>query len=526
MAARVTIWLRELIWRRGPGQALAWLSAAAADSHHRLTVPVLLLALGFSALCGSVLWQARRATEARAVEVATSVVNSLSTDIERNIELLNLSLEAVVDGVHLPELASLEPTMRRRVLFDNSLMARGLTSILVTDETGRVMMDSRRTNPPRLNISDRDFFQIHRDHPLLGSFISRPFVSRTNNQQMIAVSRRITREDGSFGGIVVGALLQDYFKELFKSIALGPQGTVTLARIDGTVLTRWPHKGNFNGSDLSHAALFNHFPRAPSGHYQSTAISDGIQRLFVYSQVGALPLVIVIGQSVEDVFAPWWKQALATGALVGVLCAMTIALTALLRRELIRRTLAEKKLTVLAATDGLTGLANRRHFNRTLASEWRRAMRKPAPAALLMIDLDNFKQYNDRYGHPAGDALLRDVAAAIAKQAKRPSDLGARLGGDEFALLLPDTTLSDAADLAGRLRADWLFEGERRDSGVGLSIGIACLVPGPGAIPRHLIVAADRALYRAKRLGRNRIELAAIEAGNLVPCEAEMVPSK
>lgn len=193
MAARVTIWPRELIWRRGPGQALAWLSAAAADSHHRLTVPVLLLALGFSTLCGSILWQARRATEARAVEVATSVVNSLSTDIERNVELLNLSLEAVVDGVHLPELASLEPMMRRRVLFDNSLMARGLTSILVTDETGRVMMDSRRTNPPHLNISDRDFFQIHRDRPLLGSFISRPFVSRTNNQQMIAVSRRITR---------------------------------------------------------------------------------------------------------------------------------------------------------------------------------------------------------------------------------------------------------------------------------------------------------------------------------------------
>lgn len=526
MAATVTIWLRELFWRRGPGQARAWVSAIAAGSHHRLTVPVLLLALGFSTLCGWVLWQARRATEERAVEVATSVVNSLNTDIERNIELLNLSLEAVVEGVRLPGLASLDPMMRRRVLFDNSLTARGLTSILVTDETGRVMMDSRRINPPHVNVSDRDFFQVHRDRPLLGSFISRPFVSRTNNLQMIAVSRRMTREDGSFGGIVVGALLQDYFKELFKSIALGPHGSVTLARIDGTVLTRWPYKENFIGSDLSHAALFNHFPRAPSGHYQSTAISDGIKRLFVYSQVGALPLVVVIGQSVEDVFAPWWKQALATGALVGILCAMTIVLAALLRRELIRRTLAEKKLTVLAATDGLTGLANRRHFNWTLASEWRRAMRRRAPAALLMIDLDNFKLYNDRHGHPAGDALLREIAVAIAKQAKRPSDLGARLGGDEFALLLPDTTLSDATDLAERLRADWLFEGKRRDSGVRLSIGIACLVPAPGATPRDLIIAADKALYRAKRFGRNRIELADIEAGNLAPDETEMVPSK
>jgi diguanylate cyclase (GGDEF)-like protein len=208
---------------------------------------------------------------------------------------------------------------------------------------------------------------------------------------------------------------------------------------------------------------------------------------------------------------------------MALLCAVTVMLAVLLNREFDRRSAAERKLTVLATTDGLTGLANRRQFNRALAHEWRRATRRGGPIALLMIDADDFKLYNDSHGHQAGDRLLQAIAAAIAAMSKRPSDLGARFGGDEFALLLPDTSLDDAATLARRLRddlaarcVDETLQGQGR-----LSIGVASLVATVGERPHDLVAAADKALYQAKRLGRNRTELAETVAGPLVPAGDE-----
>ena len=137
-----------------------------------------------------------------------------------------------------------------------------------------------------------------------------------------------------------------------------------------------------------------------------------------------------------------------------------------------------------------------------------------------MIDADDFKTYNDSHGHQAGDKLLRTIAASIAANLRRPSDLGARYGGDEFVVLLPGTSLDDAAALAERLREDFVARCGAHNALQGhgrMSIGVACLVPGSGQKSRDLIAAADKALYRAKHLGRNRTELAVIDAGTLAP---------
>lgn len=145
-------------------------------------------------------------------------------------------------------------------------------------------------------------------------------------------------------------------------------------------------------------------------------------------------------------------------------------------------------------------------------------MRNRAPVALLTIDADKFKLYNDSHGHQAGDRLLQAIAASIAAHVKRPSDIGARFGGDEFAGLLPDTFLGDAATLAERIREDLIVRcgaDEIQRGNAQLSIGVASLVPGAEARYRDLVAAADKALYKAKHLGRNRTELAETDAGSL-----------
>jgi diguanylate cyclase (GGDEF)-like protein len=499
------------------------------QSPWRLTIPVLALAVCFSALCVWILLEARRTTELRTAEVAASLVRSITSDIGRSVETLNLSLEGAAANLKVPGLDRLSPEMRNLVVFDNSSTARHLTSVLVVDETGRITLDSRTLSPPQQNLSDQDFFQVHRDSASVGLFVSRPFVSRLsgpgNGQMLVAFSRRLSHPDGSFAGVVAGAMQQNYLQSAFKDVLLGPNGTVTLVRADGIVLSRWPYRQDLIGSSIKQAKLFAKLEHARSGQYESKAVTDGITRLFVYSQIEELPLIVVVGQSLDDIFAPWWRQAIAIGALMAVLCVVTVLLAAFLNSELTRRSDAERKLTVLATTDGLTGLANRRHFSRALADEWRRAMRHGTPVALLMIDADNFKLYNDSHGHQAGDMLLQRMAAAIAANVKRASDLGARYGGDEFAVLLPDTSLDDASALAERIREDLIARcsADEIERGIGqLSIGVASLVPGTKTKHHDLVAATDKALYSAKHRGRNRTELAETDAGASIGAPARI----
>lgn len=171
------------------------------------------------------------------------------------------------------------------------------------------------------------------------------------------------------------------------------------------------------------------------------------------------------------------------------------------------------QLKQLSATDGLTRLANRSALDATLAFEWQRARLKQQALALLMIDVDHFKRFNDYYGHPAGDDCLRRVANAISAAARRPFDLAARYGGEEFCIVLTGASASHAAAVAERVRAGILQLGiAHAQSGHGLvsaSIGVACLVPGPDSTLDTLLQAADRALYLAKDGGRNCVVVAA-----------------
>ena len=173
-----------------------------------------------------------------------------------------------------------------------------------------------------------------------------------------------------------------------------------------------------------------------------------------------------------------------------------------------RRSTAENQLARLASVDGLTGLGNRRRFDEVFANEWHRAQRTRTPIALLMIDADNFKAYNDAHGHQAGDAALASLAACIANGATRASDLCARYGGEEFAVLLPGETVEGAIRIAEEIRASVLSlraqQLGRPDMSPTVSVGVAAMTPQAGLAPHDLIRSADLALYEAKHQGRDR----------------------
>jgi diguanylate cyclase (GGDEF)-like protein/PAS domain S-box-containing protein len=185
------------------------------------------------------------------------------------------------------------------------------------------------------------------------------------------------------------------------------------------------------------------------------------------------------------------------------------------RRKLAEDQLAEanQQLNRLARQDGLTGAANRRHFDETLDAEFRRAKRDGSPLSLIMIDVDRFKLFNDRYGHPAGDDCLRKVAGAIKNLPVRAADLVARYGGEELAILLPGTPEAGATILAERARSAVrglaIPHAGSEARLVTISLGVATLVPQQSGQPDDLVIAADKALYRAKEGGRDRVCVAA-----------------
>ena len=209
-----------------------------------------------------------------------------------------------------------------------------------------------------------------------------------------------------------------------------------------------------------------------------------------------------------------WMHAYESHTPSGYTVAVCLDITEMvLQRQALEQ--ANQRLALLSATDGLTGIANRRHFDTTLATEWLRGARQQEPLTLLMMDIDHFKLYNDHYGHLAGDACLRRVAQLLTTCVRRAGELVARYGGEEFVLLLPGTDQNHA-----RLIAQHCIDALAQEriphaasptaDHVTLSIGLAHTVPNAEHSADVLVKAADTALYGAKNAGRQQFEVSQI----------------
>jgi diguanylate cyclase (GGDEF)-like protein len=204
----------------------------------------------------------------------------------------------------------------------------------------------------------------------------------------------------------------------------------------------------------------------------------------------------------------------ATGAAVGILnMVRDIAKRKKIELELKE---ANAALEAMSLSDALTHVANRRRYDQCLSDEWRRAMREKSPLSLLLLDVDWFKSFNDTYGHPCGDACLKQIAEAAQDVVFRPSDLVARIGGEEFAVILPNTPEAGALEVAEQIcsavRHRRLPHNTNPLGWVTISIGCSTLVPTDSLSASTLMRLADKALYTAKHGGRNQVCSAVLEA--------------
>jgi diguanylate cyclase (GGDEF)-like protein len=468
--------------------------------------------LGFSAICASVLLDMRRGEEGLARETLENLASSINSDISRNIELYDLSLRAVASNMMLPEIDDVSKPIRQLILFDHAATASHFGAIQVFDSDGRLSIDASALDPAPDNRSDEEFFQVHRDHLDAGLFISRPMLHR--GAYAVVLSRRITAADGRFLGVVAGSIRFTYFHDLFSHLRLGPDDIITVLRHDGTVIMRTPFDLDVIGKNIGHFPSMIRVMAEPSGSSSGLGAVDRVSRLRVW-RGGDQPLVVLVGKPWSDILNLWRMEAIRIAIIMAALIGFVLGVTLFLAREIGRRARAEEKLEELATTDALTGLKNRRKFDATIEAEWRRAARQKTPVALLMIDADHFKSYNDTFGHQAGDQVLVGIAICISDSVRRAGDCAARYGGEEFAVLLPGLSPTEAFGVAEtiRLKVQQWSDGPTETT---VSIGVASLTPTATMEWSGLLHAADKALYAAKAGGRNQSVLASVPKLSLV----------
>ena len=437
-----------------------------------------------------------------------SVAAAVAHEIDRNIELLDFSLRSVADQWRNPDIQALAPHLRDLVLFDGAMQAPGFGAMFVLDREGAVVANSSKQDQLNRQYGDRDYFRVHVATANLGLFVSRPFPSRATGRWVVAFSRRIDGPDGAFGGVAVVTLDLDYLAKLYSGLKIGPDSAVTLFRIDGTVITREPPVR----ADLRLWAgandAFTRMRVSHDGTFEGESPVDGQHRIISYHRVGTLPLIQAVEVGGDGDYADWWRRAAVVAGLLVLLCVGIMALSLALYRELGRRNVAEAQLSRLAATDALTGLANRRRFEAVLTREWSRASVSGQPIALLMADADAFKVYNDVFGHLAGDGALQAIAGRLEAGAESQGGLACRCGGEEFVVMLPgldeSAALAIAEEMRSAVQALALPHPRGIDDVLTISVGVASGRPGDGASSREVLAVADAALYRAKRDGRNR----------------------
>ena len=469
------------------------------------------------------LWNAREAELDSSAVSTANMARALASHAERSLNIADSVLAQMVAQIEQYDLGRLDSERMHAHMAGITRDRPEIQELFVYGADGVRLATSLSTILPGTN-KDREFFRYHMTHADLTTHVGKPIHSRSSGVLTIPLSRRINHADGSFRGVAMASLELDFFEKFYNSFDLGRTGTIILALDDGTLLYRRPFNAVMVGSSIANGPVYQLYKKSgPSGTGMLIAKIDGIERLYSYRHLEGFPLLVATAESKNELLESWRVTAIKTSCVV-VLAIFMLGLGGhrMIRQLQVREALEAElraarntlelhnaSLRDMAGTDVLTGLSNRRRFNETLAMEYERARRSGLPFSLIMIDVDYFKKFNDRYGHVAGDDCLRLVAGAIATGPRRPTDLAARYGGEEFAVVLPDTDIVGAVAVAEKIRLAVLTlnidHTNTPSDRVTISLGVHTCHPAAETdiAPRACIEAADRLLYQAKMKGRN-----------------------
>ncbi|MCG7392280.1 sensor domain-containing diguanylate cyclase [Microvirga sp. ACRRW] len=459
-------------------------------------------------------WTERQDEFTRIEGEMRNLAKSLTQHAEDTFNLADAILVDIVDrierqGTSPQDMAGMQAFFSERI---QTLQA--LKTLTVFSENGFVLSSSLPGHTT-VNAQHYTFFRHHAASLDRKWFFGPLIHDPIGGDRVLTLSRRLNKPDGSFGGVVQISIPPRYFANFFSRIDVGSEGSIVMiSTADGKILSRYPFIERAIGlkPDASEWLLTG----SPYGSGAYVSPIDGVLRLAGYQRNHVYPVVLLSSVSQQEALRSWMVEFQIRSLRVAVLVVLIIVLGWRLARELRRREQAEAELAVLATTDGLTGLANRRTFDSRLETEWLRASRDATPLSLFLIDVDQFKAYNDLYGHQQGDDCLRKVAKVIAEAMRRPSDFVARYGGEEIVVVLPDTNDEDAAKVAEAIRAGveaLAVQHQANPPSHILTISIGSVTQSPAfnrshTGPADLIHMADKALYRAKQGGRNRVAIA------------------
>ncbi|WP_082497862.1 GGDEF domain-containing protein [Pseudorhodoferax sp. Leaf267] len=493
-----------------------------ADAIRRARWLVVFVCLALLATNAWLIVDARAHAIAQAALASTNLARAVTERVEGTVS----EIEHILDGIVFElERSDLTPRVLERmqpILVHHVAAVEQIKGIFIYDAQGKWIASSEPTWDPAANNADRPYFKHHRSNPSAKALIGAPIVSRSSGEWVVPVSRRLNDPDGDFVGVALVTLRLQYLRNLLDKFDVGGEGAIALFLAD-RIMVRRPFKETDLGSPLPQTPLKALLDATPAGTADARSTLDGVWRLISFERTRNYPILVTVAVSKEEVLRSWRTASMLQTGWALFLC-LVLGLAGLYVNRSMRRRLkaesglratrdalaqANARLAHMAQYDGLTGLPNRRYFDSRLIKYFKQAQRERSCIAVVMVDVDEFKKYNDHYGHVEGDQCLKRVAEALSATAQRPIDLVARYGGEEMVLLLPGTDAAGAvllAQAARRAVVDQNIPHVATALGkVSVSLGVAACMPGPADTPNALLKAADAALYQAKKNGRNRV---------------------
>lgn len=304
---------------------------------HRLVWLALLVSLGIGALFARAIWTIRNDEWAYAKQTNDNLALTLDQSLAWALDSFDKSLEGVAREVSRPDVWTMSPELRSRLVFDNSLRANGAGDVLVLNAQGNVVLDSGSLIPRKANVANRDYFEAFKTGGHKGLFIGKPLPSRFTGLNILPIARGYYNADGSFAGVVVGAIRLSYFNELFGSLDLGANSGINLFRQDGVVISRFPYGDADVGKSIAGTPNLEKFQQGRSGSFIGSGALDGVDRLFSFRSVGNYPLILNVAQSTQTILAKWYESALLLGCFAVLLMVASVGLSMLFVRELTLR---------------------------------------------------------------------------------------------------------------------------------------------------------------------------------------------